>query len=150
VHLKLTGPACTQTNFDAEYEVHQDGNPVSGLNVKFTYNGVVKYGDTNQDGKALVSFTYSGPGDVVAEPNGNFDTQTRYISGACQGVSSEDPKNHGQILGLTTSSNGKVLAATTMADTGIFEDTLMSLVGMIGAGLTATGSLLYAKKRTSK
>ena len=43
-------------------------------------------------------------------------------------------------------TQGQVLGATTYAETGIVTDVLMSALGVSGAGLTAAGYVLHAKK----
>ena len=46
-----------------------------------------------------------------------------------------------------TATDGQVLAAETMAETGVAADLLMSVLGLEGVVSTAVGALLYAKKR---
>lgn len=50
-------------------------------------------------------------------------------------------------VGGIVESQGQVLGATTYAETGVVADTLMTLAGLSGAGMTAAGYVMHAKKK---
>lgn len=50
-------------------------------------------------------------------------------------------------VGGIVESQGQVLGATTYAETGVVADTLMTLVGFSGAGMTTAGYVMHAKKK---
>ncbi len=126
-------------NFDAKIQLLLDGNPVKDVNVKFVYSNEAKYAKTGTDGWAGVAYGYKDETNVEFIPEQEYPTQLQKIVKSQNCVAPT-------VLGVSTTS-GKVLGATTLGKTGAFEDTLMNMVGWMGASLTAVGSFLYAKKK---
>jgi hypothetical protein len=157
--MGTTQTACVDNKFDAYMDVTDNGSPVSGVSVKFTYRGSVQTTTTNSQGHAQVQYNYDGSDPVTAEPDG-FPSQSNNAipkpdncpitvtstnpTGSVLGTSTEDP-------GTTTSTKkaGKVLGASTMAPSGVSEDILMNILGGFGTFSTVAGSLLALKKRGS-
>lgn len=129
-------PVCSGQNFDASMTLKRDGQPAAGVNVKFVYHGEAKYAVTEANGRAGVAFGYNDDSDVEFIPEGGFPSQKQRV-----GHKTDDcPVS-------VTPSNPQVLGASTMAKTGVVEDAMVNMVGLMGAGMTALGSFLYAKKR---
>lgn len=133
--------ACDQYDFRAEMDLMVDNNPVKDVLVSFTYNGLSKNAYTNQDGRASTSFTYTGEAVVKATPNNGFASQESKVTieTNCQEL--------GGIVSTPASTYTQVLGADTYAETGVFEDVMMSIVGLGGATMTSIGARLHAKKK---
>ncbi len=89
------------------------------------------------------SFTFTGEAVVKATPNNGFATQETKATAEtnCQEMGAiSTPVS-------TPASSGQVLGANTYAETGVFEDVLMSIVGLSGATMTSVGAMLHAKKK---
>jgi hypothetical protein len=116
-------------------------NPVKDVLVAFTYNGLSKNAYTNQDGRASTSFTYTGEAMVKASPNNGFASQEAKVTAEtnCQEL--------GGLMSTPASTYTQVLGANTYAETGVFEDVMMSIVGLGGATMTSIGARLHAKKK---
>lgn len=139
--LRVEKLACDQYDFRAEMDLMVGNNPVKDVLVSFTYNGLSKNAYTNQDGRASTSFTYTGEAIVKASPNNGFASQEAKVTieTNCQEL--------GGLMSTPTSTYTQVLGADTYAETGVFEDVMMSIVGLGGATMTSIGARLHAKKK---
>lgn len=152
--LGITGPICNNRQFRAYANVTNNGQPISGINISFNYNNQTLQSLTDNKGQTGVNFTYGGNTKVEMNPDQGYPSQSQLItlddSTACQTLQKSQNSNSqstGSILGSTTvSTSGQVLGASTMAETGVFEDNLVNMVGLMGAALLATGAVVYAKK----
>jgi len=111
--------------------IDDNGNGVKDQEIKFYYKGEEKIAKTNESGRAGVTYGYKGEADVEAR----FDGDTRTTK-----VSDIQPSN------CPATTTGQVLGATTMASTGLFTDSLVSIFGIAGSLLAAVGLRRYGKK----
>ncbi len=132
-------PSCESNTVSASVHVQHNNVDQSGVRVVFRYVGQEKIAYTGNDGKASVGFNYTVDGHVEILPDG-FPTKLEYITKETNCKSTP-----GTVLGATT--QGQVLGATTYAETGIVEDVMMSILGLAGASLFATGSVLHVKNK---
>lgn len=145
--LAVTSLSCANQNMDAIAELFENGKPVENVTVKFIYNNEAKFAKTDKDGKAIVAYGYRNNSDLKIEPEQGYPYQLHHVSfdPNCPSTST------GSVLGSTTSV-GKIASGVTsgeikgMADTGIAEDMIMSMVGLTGALFSAASLRLYAKK----
>jgi len=116
-------------------------DPQKNVLVTFTYSGLSKNAYTNQDGRAATSFTFAGEGIVKATPNNGYQSQEAKVTAQtnCSAVG-------GPVVSQPVVS-GQVLGANTYAETGVFTDIMMSVIGLSGATMTAVGAQLHAKKK---
>lgn len=139
VNFSTLDPSCTSDQVSASAHIQKDGINQSGVRVVFKYNGQEKIVYTGNDGRTSTSFTYNGDGHVEVQPDGfpsDFHSITKETN--CESTP-------GQVLGATT--QGQILGATTYAETGIAEDIMMSILGLTGATLFTTGSVLHIKNK---
>lgn len=138
VYFSTVDPTCTSDQVSASAHIQKDGADQKDVRVVFKYNGEEKIAYTGNDGRTSVSFTYTGDGQVEVQPDG-FPSDFHNIS------KETNCSTSGQVLGAST--QGQVLGATTYAETGIVEDVMMSILGITGATLFATGSVLHVKNK---
>lgn len=126
-------------NFDVVLDVTEDGNPVENVKVTFTYKGHDTDATTNKDGRARISLRKDGDAPITAKADG-FPGADMYVTfrtdcpaGSVLGASTDDPG---------TKRTGKVLGASTLANTGAAD--VYSALMTLGAGaLIMVGSLRY-------
>lgn len=128
---------CTETQFDAVFDVFDHGNPVNDLKVTFTFNGSTKEVKTNVDGRAKVQFPIEA-GTVMAKADG-YSSQSMTITEpvGCPDVHLDPNKQTGQVLGTSTGGRGQVLGASTMADTGNSSTYLALILISLGVVITS-------------
>ncbi|MEK7622504.1 MAG: hypothetical protein AAB430_01405 [Patescibacteria group bacterium] len=131
--LTASSPDCSNS-FHAEFKVKVGGVGQKDITVKFSYKAEEKTAKTNSDGIAGVDFEFKGNGDLTAKSEG-YENQTI-------GVQAKE----NCAAGGSTSSNGQVLGASTLAETGVFDESLMALLFTLGSGLIGLGVKTYAKK----
>lgn len=130
--LTAGSPDCSNS-FHAEFKVKVGGVGQKNILVKFSYKAEEKTAITNSDGIAGVDFEFKGNGEVTAKSEG-YENQTIGVQA----------KENCAVGGSTTS--GQVLGASTLADTGVFAESLMALLFTLGSGLIGLGVKTYAKK----
>jgi hypothetical protein len=142
---------CTLTTFDVIMDVKDNGNGVENVTVRFTYNNSTLEAKTNKDGRAKVSFTRSGNGPLTAQVDG-YPSQSLFVAmpEVCQPIYLDPDKTRGvggpgSVLGASTQP-GKVLGATTLANTGSSDQIIAYAMMSIGAVLMAFGFQHYVKK----
>jgi hypothetical protein len=140
---------CSNGYFDAVADLTEDGNPKEGILVTFQYNPTLT-STTNKDGRARVTFPQLAEGPVTASADG-YPTQTAYVTFRTE----KCPEGiGGAVLGTSTEtkSAGKVLGATTLANTGaadmqiayaVFAAGLVGVVASMSYYMVATQ---HAKK----
>lgn len=100
--LAVTQISCDNRNFDAIMTLTNNGNPDSGIDIIFTYNGSSVTRTTNSEGKAQAGFTQSGEQSVVASPqSGGYSSQSIFISTP---TGCDDGGGGGTVAGITTTS----------------------------------------------
>lgn len=132
-------PECNSNTVSASIHIQDNNVDQSGVRVVFKYSSQEKIAYTGNDGRASVGFDYTVDGHVEMLPDG-FASQLGYIT-----KKTNCEATPGQVLGATT--QGQVLGATTYAETGIVTDVMMSILGLAGATLFATGSVLHVKNK---
>ena len=130
--LTAGSPDCGN-NFHAEFKVKVGGVGQKDITVKLSYKAEEKTAITNSDGIAGVDFEFKGNGDLTAKSEG-YENQTIGVQA----------KENCAVGGTTTS--GQVLGASTLAETGVFDESLMALLFTLGSGLIGLGVKTYAKK----
>jgi hypothetical protein len=139
--LAASGPTCTERDFYTEAVLKRGNEYQKNVLVKFTYLGASKTATTNDDGKAAITLSYSGVGEVKVEADG-YPTKTFTVNQlVC----------NGEVLGTTTSSDsnngvgGRVLGATTerLAATGTNGYVQLFL---ITAAITSGSAYVIMKK----
>ena len=130
--------SCDEYDFKAEMEVKSGDNPLQDILVSFTYRNEKKDAYTNKEGYASVYFTFSDEGIVKATPNNGFESKEAMAT---------QETNCQEFGAMSRTTDSRVLSANTYAETGIFEDTMMSIMGLSGATMTAVGAKLNAKKK---
>lgn len=126
---------CGNTDFDAVFDIHQDGNGVKDVKVTFTFNGQTKDTLTNEDGHAKVQFPLvDGYLQVTAD---GFPSQAQTVNApvGCPTVASNV-------------KTGQVLGASTLADTG--SESAYEAFGLILAGIVFNIGGAYAYLKTKK
>ncbi len=118
---------CVNGDFEAVFDVKENGNAVKDVLVKFEFNGSTKEAKTNEQGRAKVSFR-AGAGTVKAWADG-FPSQQQTLEDPHCPVVHMDPGGRG----------GQVLGVSTLAATG------SSLFTMIGLSSVAMG-LFWLKR----
>ncbi|MEK7513375.1 MAG: hypothetical protein AAB580_00625, partial [Patescibacteria group bacterium] len=121
-------------SFHAEFKVKVGGVGQKDITVKFSYKAEEKTAITNSDGIAGVDFEFKGNGDLTAKSEG-YENQTI-------GVQAKE----NCAVGGSTITDGQVLGASTLAETGVFDESLMALLFTLGSGLIGLGVKTYAKK----
>jgi hypothetical protein len=141
--------SCQNNEFEATYDVTENGQPREGVQVTFVYNGTTLTSNTNAGGRARVFFSKSGNGSVTANASG-YPGQSSSIT-----LPTDCPVNPpptGSVLGATTDNSarqraGQVLGITTLANTGAAEQRLALLGLLTGAALVALAGLQINKSR---
>jgi hypothetical protein len=133
----LESLTCEDLRVRAKVEVKFEDNPDDDVQVTFKYGDKTVTTKTDKDGRAGASFDYTGEDDITAEIDKYGKKHLKVKTLSCD--------SQGDVLG--TATDGQVLAAETMAETGVAADMLMSVLGLEGVVSTAVGALLYAKKR---
>lgn len=133
--------SCGEYDFRAAMTLRAGDKPLKDVLVVFTYNGMSKNDYTNEDGKARVTFDFAGEAVVKATPNNGFDSQETKVTQEtnCQEM--------GAGMRSVVAGDNQVLGANTYAQAGVFEDIMMSIMGLSGATMTAVGAKLHAKKK---
>lgn len=130
--------SCDEYDFKAEMEVKSGDNPLQDILVSFTYRNEKKDAYTNKEGYASVYFTFSDEGIVKATPNNGFESKEAMAT---------QETNCQEFGAMSRTTDSRILSANTYAETGVFEDTMMSIMGLSGATMTAVGAKLNAKKK---
>jgi hypothetical protein len=136
--MGTTRTACIDNKFDAYMDLTDNGSPVSGVNVKFTYRGSVKTATSNAQGHAQVQYNYDGLDAVTGEPDG-FPSQSNNAipkPDNCPATQNSTP---------AASPAGQVLGASVLAGTGTFDEIIMNGVGMFGLISTIAGVIMKKK-----
>lgn len=145
-YLNLDGPRCDSTTFTAKVRLTVDNVAASEVPVTFTYQGSSLPGTTDSNGEAWVTFTFFSPGTVTVTNSGGFPDSSGEVKPAdlCSGGTG------GLVLGASTSdpAAGSVLGVSTLADTGSFEQTAVSLLFTAAAAMMWVGVRLYGTKNS--
>lgn len=156
--LGAYGPKCENNNIVVTMELKDNGNAVTKRQVKFVYRNSTQTRDTDDNGRAEVTYNYDGDDAVSASADG-FPSQSIYISGVknCPPNSSNDSsKRSGSVLGASTTASststkkrGRVLGASTLAATGTSAETLFfsTAVGVMLIGAAGVATDLYLRKK---
>ena len=139
--LSTVDPSCDSDSISATHKIEENGKAIKGVRVVFEYNGEQKIAYTDQNGKAQISFKYTSDHHLNSKPDG-FSSASHYITKETE--CSDTPS--GSVLGAST--QGQVLGATTYAETGIVEDVMMSILGLVGASMFTTGAALNVKNKS--
>lgn len=134
--LATIDPSCESDTVTAIHKVAKDNQPVQGVRVRFTYNGVEQTVETDADGKATVRFAYTGDEFVNSYPDG-FADAANFVT---KETECESTPAIGSVLGASTDMQ-------VYAETGVAEDVIMSLVGLAGAGLFSSGSIAHVRSK---
>ncbi len=142
--MGYNGPTCTNNEFEVTMDLKDaNGNGAKDVLVTFTYRNEKKEARTNNDGRARVFYSFSGEDSVEARADG-FATQHVFIKAAqscpVTGGSSSTSSNNN----TETRSNGQVLGASTLAETGmnIWQQALV-----LGLILSTISSVSLVKNR---
>lgn len=138
--LSTVDPSCDSDSVAATHKIEEDGKAISGVRVVFEYNGEQKIAYTDHDGKAHISFKYTGDAHVNSNPDG-FSSAANYITKETECSNTQS----GSVFGAST--QGQVLGATTYAETGIVEDVMMTILGLTGVSMFTTGAVLNVKNK---
>jgi len=135
--------SCNGEEFIATFDLKENGTATKNIIVTFNYNGLTKQDTTNADGRARASFPKQGSYDLKATPEGGYSAKTMKINMPenCPAGESSEPGVGGLVLGATT--QGQVLGASTMANTGIAED-------ILALSSLASGIVLLANAHNKK
>jgi hypothetical protein len=129
-----TSGSWIQTNcnghIDVRMNLYEDGKAKDATTVFFRYMNETKEAKTNSNGEAQVGFDFRGE---------------EKISMSADGFPGQEPTAKAAV-NCTSSSEGKVLGATTLAPTGVVTDSVMAIIGVAGSLLTAVGLRRYGKK----
>jgi len=140
------GISCDGGDFVATFDLKENGVGKSGIKVSFSYNGLTKEDTTNVDGRAKVSFPKRGNYDLKATSSDGYSSKTVAVN-MPEDCSSTEPTPTPEIgrggLVLGASTEGQVLGASTMANTGIAED-------MMALSSIASGIVLLAHAQSKK
>lgn len=101
---------CTSDQFDVDYDLKENGNPVADVEVEFDYNGQQQKVKTNQDGRARAHFTYTASHAVTAKAGG-FPTQSIHVV----------MKNCDATTEVPSTADSDISGATRLADTSSFK-----------------------------
>jgi hypothetical protein len=134
--LSTVDPSCDSDEVKASHRIKINNVDQKNIGVLFRYNGEEKKALTGDDGWAHVSFKYTGDAWVDSQPDG--------LPSAANFITKET--DCGDVLG--TSTEGQVLGATSYASTGVAQDVMMSILGLAGIGMFASGSVLHVKNKS--
>lgn len=133
--------SCDKDEVKVEMRFTNDGKAMEGVLAKFDYNGKTREATSNSDGWAITIFGKDGENKLTGYADGFYKIEkTVEFPDNC-------PATGGTVLGATTATKGQVLGATTYAKTGVAEDALMQLSGVLGTLMISAGALLHAKQK---
>ncbi len=131
-HSRLTkdGPDCDDRTIHVTMRLEENNDRRQDIKVTFYYKGGNKQEKwTDSDGEAKVDYGYDGKGEIKAEPEQDYPTQTLGVEDLdCPGTGGSS--NTGQVLGTTT---GVLAAASGMpgsVELMTYSGVVLSLVGV--------------------
>lgn len=131
--------SCDKDEVKVEMRFTNDGKAMENVTAEFDYNGKKKTATSNSDGWAIAIYPKDGENKVTGYADGFYKIEKTVEFPDC-------PATTGTVLGATT-SKGQVLGATSYAKTGLAEDALMQLSGVLGTLMISVGALLHAKQK---
>lgn len=143
--------SCDNDEIKVEMHFTNDGKDIKDVLATFDYNGKKKTATSNSDGRASVIYTKDGENKLTGYADG-FDKIEKTVEfPECRGIGgielSTSSVASGEVLGATTDQAGQVLGAATYAHTGVAEDTLMQLTGVLGTLIIGVGAIVHAKQK---
>ncbi len=131
--------SCDKDEVKVEMRFTNDGKNMENVTAEFDYNGKKKTATSNSDGWAIAIYSKDGENKLTGYADGFYKIEKTVEFPDC-------PATTGSVLGATT-SKGQVLGATSYAKTGVAEDALMQLSGVLGTLMISVGALLHAKQK---
>jgi hypothetical protein len=125
---------CNESDFTVDMDLTEDGQPVAGILVNFSYNGLNASDTTDAGGRARVSFPAQGNYTVQANPDGGYPSKSLEVH-----MPEDCP------AGETIQVGGQVLGASTLASTGSGEE--LALAGQIALLFSGQAGLAMLIKK---
>jgi hypothetical protein len=141
--LSKNGPTCEELNFSVTFtmteRVDDRDEGIENVEVTFRYDGEEKKATTNSEGKASVTYAYSGEGDITATPaNGNPSQTIRVDELSCPATGGDVQTQEERVLGAST---------TELAPTGRFHETVFKALAGLFSGILTFGVVRFALVR---
>jgi hypothetical protein len=124
---------CSESDFTVDMDLTEDGQPVAGILVNFSYNGLNASDTTDAGGRAIVSFPAQGNYTVQANPDGGYPSKSLEVH-----MPENCPAGETQV-------GGQVLGASTLASTGSGEE--LALAGQIALLFSGQAGLALLLKK---
>ncbi len=141
--LSLSGPSCENKTIEVAYDVKENGQGRQDVEATFTYRGDKKVVKTDNNGRAYVSYSYSGEGTVAVTASDDYPQQSLHVN----------PLDCPVVAGVSAESGGQVLGATTqvLGATGTFTHTISTVLrSLAGFFITTLISLGVLRVLTNK